>query len=355
MTTELTVAAPQEGQAAAPAQAGHMFTFGDAEGVLDRRELWDYFEMYQNGKWYEPPLPMARLAQTFNMAPTHRSAIGFKVGLLVRQFVPSRWLSRSDFERWALDFLQMANAYMEAVPNLAGGIARCQPSPARHTRVGVEEGSYFYIKNGFGLGREHEFRKGSIYHLLQPDVTQEVYGMPEWLAALQSGLLNENATLFRRRYYLNGAHAGFVFYLSEALADAETAEAVEHRLKSAKGVGNFKNMFVHIPNGKKDGVQILPIADVTAKDEFSNIKNISRDDLLTAHRVPPQLIGIIPQNNGGFGPIGDTVDAYFELEIVPIIERMMEMNDFFGVKVIDFKPWAKLGKTADPQSSPARR
>lgn len=352
--TELALTGPQDGHVQRSGEAS-MFSFGDAESVLDRRELFDYCEMWQNGSWYEPPMPMVRLAQTFNMAPTHRSAIGFKVGLLVRQFVPSRWLSRRDFERWALDFMQMANAYMEGVPNLAGGLAKCQPSPAKHTRVGVEPGTFYFLKNGYGLGREHKFTAGSVYHLLQPDVMQEIYGMPEWLAALQSGLLNENATLFRRRYYLNGAHAGFVFYLSESLADNETAKAVEDRLKSAKGVGNFKNMFVHIPNGKKDGVQILPISDVMAKDEFSNIKNISRDDLLTAHRVPPQLIGIIPQNNGGFGPIGDTVDVYFEMEIAPIIQRMLEMNDFFGVKVIEFRPWEKLGKAAEPSSGTGGR
>ena len=43
----------------------------------------------------------------------------------------------------------------------------------------------------------------------------------------------------------------------------------------------------------------MPIADVTAKDEFSSFKNISRDDMLAAHRTPSQLIGVIPQNNGG--------------------------------------------------------
>jgi hypothetical protein len=34
-----------------------------------------YFEIWHNGRWYEPPLPMGRLSQTFNMSPYHRSAI----------------------------------------------------------------------------------------------------------------------------------------------------------------------------------------------------------------------------------------------------------------------------------------
>ena len=60
---------------------------------------------------------------------------------------------------------------------------------------------------------------------------------------------------------------------------------------------------MYSPNGKKDGIQIIPLSEVAAKDEFLNIKNVSRDDMLAAHRVPPQLMGIIPTNTGGFGDV----------------------------------------------------
>lgn len=65
-----------------PAQ---VFSFGDTESVLDRRELAQFFEIWHNGRWYEPPLPMGKLAQAFNMAPYHRSAVALKVNLLVAQ------------------------------------------------------------------------------------------------------------------------------------------------------------------------------------------------------------------------------------------------------------------------------
>ncbi|WP_313801029.1 phage portal protein [Sphingobium sp.] len=316
---------------------GDMFTFGEPESVLDRRELSQYFEIWHNGRWYEPPLPMGKLAQAFNMAPYHRSAVALKVNLLVAQQIVSRWLSADDFERWALDFIQMGNGYLEWVPNMTGRLARVQHAPAIHTRAGVEQGFYWFV-NG-PLGNIHQFERDRIFHLQQPDVAQEIYGMPEWLSALQSGLLSENATLFRRRYYLNGAHAGFVMYLSEVLADTKTADAIRDKLSQAKGVGNFKNLFVHIPDGKKDGIQIMPIADVTAKDEFSNVKNISRDDLLAAHRTPPQLIGVIPQNNGGFGKVSESRDAYYETEIIPIARRMLRANAWFGAQILAFSDY----------------
>jgi capsid portal protein len=74
-------------------------------------------------------------------------------------------------------------------------------------------------------------------------------------------------------------------------------------MRDSEGPGNFRNLFMYAPNGKKDGIQILPVWDVAAKDEFFNIKSVTRDDQLAAHRVPPQLMGILPNNAGGFGAV----------------------------------------------------
>ncbi|MBB6244156.1 hypothetical protein [Rhodanobacter sp. MP1X3] len=40
----------------------------------------------------------------------------------------------------------------------------------------------------------------------------------------------------------------------------------------SKGPGNFRNLFLYAPGGKKDGTQMIPISEVAAKDEFFNIK-----------------------------------------------------------------------------------
>ena len=55
---------------------------------------------------------------------------------------------------------------------------------------------------------------------------------------------------------------------------------------------------MYSPNGKRTVLQIIPLSEVAAKDEFLNIKNVSRDDMMAAHRVPPQMMGIMPSNVG---------------------------------------------------------
>ena len=100
-----------------------------------------------------------------------------------------------------------------------------------------------------------------------------------------------------------------------------------------------------MPNGKKDGVQIIPISEVAAKDEFFNIKNVTRDDILASHRVPPQLIGVVPQNNGGFGNVTDARNDFHANEILPLQMRMMEVNEWAGREVICFAAYPPAGQS----------
>ena len=72
-----------------------VYSFGDPESVLDRRELFDLFEVAHNGRWFEPAVPMTMLGKTYRMVSHHQSAIILKRNLLVGSFKPSRWLSRS--------------------------------------------------------------------------------------------------------------------------------------------------------------------------------------------------------------------------------------------------------------------
>lgn len=311
------------------------FALDDAVSVMDRRELLGFTECWWNGRWYEPPINPRHLSKMQQASAHHGSAIRVKRNLLVKHFVPHPLLSRDEFARFVLDFLVMGNAYLENVPNIAGRTAALQNSLAINTRR-AKDGVYWFVEK---YQQPHRFEPGRIFHLIEHDTAQELYGKPEYLAAMQSLLLNENATLFRRRYYLNGAHAGFIFYFSETTVADEDVDAIRTALRDARGQGNFRNLFLHAPGGKKDGVQIIPISEVAAKDEFLNIKNVTRDDVLAAHRVPPQLLGVIPQNSGGFGDVRTANDVFFVNEIEPLMLRMSEVNDWLGQDVVAFTEW----------------
>jgi len=81
---------------------------------------------------------------------------------------------------------------------------------------------------------------------------------------------------------------------------------------------------------------LIPIGEVAAKDNFSDIKETSREDILAAHRVPPALIGITPRNNGGFGDPEKALKVFLANEISPLMEQFKTINDWVQTDLIDF-------------------
>ncbi|WP_263264877.1 phage portal protein [Pseudomonas sp. RIT-PI-S] len=330
--------------ATAPGARVEAFTFGEPVPVLDGREVLDCCECWFNGRWYEPPVALEGLARATGASVFLRSGLNFKRNALARTFIPHRLLSRAGFEQFALDWLWSGNAYLEKRLSRLGGLISLQPTLAKYMRRGEGADSFFQVR---GWQDELAFEPGAICHIREADISQEVYGLPEWLPALQSALLNESATLFRRKYYNNGSHAGFILYLTDTANNEVDVEGIRTALKSAKGPGNFRNLFVYAPGGKKDGIQVIPVSEVAAKDEFSSIKNVSRDDVLAALRIPPQLMGIVPQNAGGFGSIKDATEAWLENELAPIQARLQQINEHLGEEVVRFAA-AEPGQRAGP-------
>lgn len=313
------------------------FTFGEPSAVLDRRDILDYVECINNGKWYEPPVNFSGLAKSLRAAVHHSSPIYVKRNILTSTYIPHPLLSRQDFSRFVLDFLVFGNAFLEARKSVTDKIIRLDTSPAKYTRRGVEEDSYWYIQN---FTKPHQFAPRSVFHLLEPDINQELYGMPEYLSALNSAWLNESATLFRRKYYQNGAHAGYIMYVTDAAQSSTDVEALRKAMRDSKGLGNFKNLFFYAPNGKADGIKIVPLSEVATKDDFFNIKKVSAADLLDAHRIPFQLMGGKPENVGSLGDIEKVAKVFVRNELIPMQDRIKEVNLWLGKDVVTFKKYS---------------
>lgn len=319
-------------QAATPA-GFEVFTFGDPVPVLDQRELGSYFHAAFNGRWYEPPISFDGLARLFPSNPHHESAIRAKVNILSSCFQPSRLLSRQAFKRVALDFAVFGNCYLVLRRNRLGQPLDLAPALARWTRK-TRDGGFVVLIDG-----EERPLEGEVLHLMEPDINQEIYGMPGYTSAIQSALLSEAATLFRRKYYVNGSHAGFILYMTDPAQSQDDIDMLRKAMREAKGPGNFKNLFMYSPNGKEKGLQVIPIAEVAAKDEFLSLKNVSRDDVMAVHRVPPPLMGIIPNNTGGFGDVGKAAAVFAVNELTPVQATFLDVNTWLGQEVVAFGPY----------------
>lgn len=84
------------------------------------------------------------------------------------------------------------NAYLEETATDLTSM-QFQHSLAKYTRRHADLQTFGFMPR---WGEVHTFRKGSICHIMEPDVDQEIYGVPQYLASLQASLLNESAALY---------------------------------------------------------------------------------------------------------------------------------------------------------------
>ena len=316
------------------------FTFGEPEPVLNGRDISQYFEACWNGKYYEPHISMTGLAKSFRATPYLSTAIIYKKNQLVASFKPHKFLSAADFERLVLDKLVFGNAYLQDIDNRLNDRMKLKGLMAKYMRRMKDADQYLMLQNGY---QEFVFKAKTVCHIKTADIDQEIYGTPEYVSALQSAWLNESATLFRRKYYNNGSHAGFILYMTDSQIDDDDVEELKTAMKNSRGPGNFKNLFLHAPGGNKEGLKVIPISELAAKDEFLNIKNATRDDVLASQRTPPQLLGIIPSNAGGFGSISEARETFWFSEVIPEQNSIaQQVNDWAGDAIITFKEFGEV-------------
>ena len=302
------------------------FTFGDPEPVL-AGHFTDYMGVWlvDNGQYYTPPVSLTGLAKLLRANAYHGPLVEFKTLMIMRGFRASHMLPRREMHAAATDYNVFANCYLQLFRNWFGEVIAARHLPAINMRRLVKPGQYGIID---AYGQLIEYQPGEVVHIKNYDVTQTIYGIPWYLGAIQSMLLNEDATLFRRRYYKNGAHVGYIFYSAAAALEKGDQEAIKEAVKGSKGLGNFRNMFLHVPNGREKDIQIIPVGDFSTKDELQKIKNLSRDDIIAAHRIPPAMANIIPENQAGFGDITKIDAVYEKNEVAPVREMMLEINEY---------------------------
>ncbi|PVQ00518.1 capsid portal protein, partial [Salmonella enterica subsp. enterica serovar Newport] len=59
-----------------------------------------------------------------------------------------------------------------------------------------------------------------------------------------------------------------------------------------------------------------------------------------AHRVPPQMMGIMPSNVGGFGDVEKAAKVFVRNELLPLQKRLTELNSWLNDEVIKFEAYS---------------
>lgn len=344
MTTEPQTAEPQT--ADATSNSGVVaFTFGDPEPVVNGIEDILGVFYHADGEYYTPPISPAGLSKLSRANGHHRRCINFKVSQASICYQPQTGgMPLADFSRACRDLETFGYCFVQVVRNVLGRVMVLKHLPALNMRRG--KAARFFMLTDWNAP-DIEFQPGEVVMAGHYDTGQSIYGVPPWIGAMHDVFLNAEATLFRRRYFKNGSHMGYILYTTDANMDKDLEVKIRDAVQNSKGPGNFRSMYLNIPNGDKDAVKLIPVGDIGQKDEFEKIKNISKQDILIAHGMQPALAGMAPENTGGFGDIAKIQLFYRQNEVRAVVMPFMELNDQLGQPLFQFDFNAGIDTSGD--------
>lgn len=294
-----------------------IISLGKPEPVLTSGT--NYKDIWYDNEFDHYTLPIDRLAlaQLANLNSQHGGVIYARHNMVAADYLGGG-LTHEQLRGGIFDYLLFGDLAILKVRNGWGDVVDLVPLPSLYLRI-RKTGEYVVLQDGEPLA----YGPDDIIYLRQYDPQQQIYGLPDYISGMHSALLNSEATIFRRRYYHNGAHTGGIIYTNDSNMTDEVEEEISQRLESSKGIGNFSTIFVNIPGGAEKAIQFIPVGDIGANDEFNNVKNISAQDVLNAHRFPAGLAGIIPVNAGGLPDPEKSRATYRKDEVVPLQRMIM--------------------------------
>ncbi len=333
--------------------SGFMFSFGDPTPILDSNLISSLGTFINaNGDYWVPPVDQYGLADLRHVNPYHGPILGFKRNMLLKWFVVNPLLSFEEFKAAALDYVVLDNCYFQKIYNGFGRVVRLKRLPAVSMRPTKKPDTFVQVTNRYDMDNLNGliyFQPGEVIHLKGTDIKQGIFGIPDYLGGIQSALLGENSILFKRRFFLNGAHTGNIFLTHDAGLKDKEIKMLEDAIIANKGVGNFRSIYLNVPKSSaREPVKVIPVGQTGTADEFKDVQNITQSAMLAMHRMPPEMAAVIPANTGGFGDRIKVMQYYHEFEVEPLQQNFLIVNSLIGEEAIQFSQpdWSLNNKTA---------
>lgn len=272
--------------------------------------------------------------------------------------------SFSDVMRQAgMDFHACGAGAIEVVPDTAGRPAELYYMPADRVYFRPRGAStpFMYLNDEGVMEPWPAFRPGerdnSILYLPNQSNGHRLYGLPDWTGCLPDIELDYYATRYNQNFFLNSGIPDLAVIVEGGSFDEDTEKAVLSFLQSnIKGLDNsHKTLYLPIPD-QDVKVRFEKIAgDMKDRDlAFEKLRLQCRDNILSAHRVPPRVAGVVTSGQlGGGGEIFGQIQLFQETTIQPYqVAWERRLNQLFEAMDLGVFRFARLdGNFSEPPSA----
>ena len=341
----------------------------------------------------EPPYNLDYLAKLYEISPAHKAAVDAKVTNIVGlgyQFAESEILkermsnieseddlnearksmsrAKKSLNRWLdslndddtfievlrkaiTDYETIGDGYIEVGRTVSGEIGYVGHIPATTIRRRIHKDGYvqivagvtMFFRNFQDLNTENPIgddqRPNEIIHFSKYTPTNSYYGVPDIIAARNAVAGEEFASRFNLDYFEHKAVPRYIVVVKNAKLSAESEKKLVNFLQTGLKGQHHRTIYVPLPadtEGKQVEFKLEPVEASITDASFTKYKEINRDEIMMAHRVPLTQVGM--NKGAGVGGARDSARMFKEQVCRPIqdiIEKRFQ--PFFKEKTNAFK------------------
>ena len=233
--------------------------------------------------------------------------------------------------KYLTDYFSIGNGWLELVRNNKGEVAEIYHVPGRTVRRRKGFDGWWQVRTFKKVqfdnyDPENIGENNQLLHIYSYDPMDEYYGIPEWLPAMASMALDRAAVEYNTYQFENGMMASFAITIKGGELSRKARAALKKFLQqNFKGIANAGRAIVISNDDPNVEIKIEKLdLEGAAKDmSFSKMREMSRDEIVSAHDVPPRMVGIMSAGQlGGSGEITGQLKTFKESVIGPEQEKL---------------------------------
>lgn len=233
------------------------------------------------------------------------------------------------------DYELFGNSYMEIV-RLSGRLAALYHLPAKDIYVTkYRDACWQLMPDGkevrFAVYGEKDNDNHEVLGIKNYTPRSGYYGLPQYLGALPAITINRVIGDYNLNFFSNSAIPDLALIVEGGELDEKSEEEIKTFLSdNIKGIANaHKTLYIPVtdPNVKIRIEKLNNVRDAS----FRGLRNDNRDEIISAHGVPPRLVGVVVSGQlGGSGEVLGQLQTFLQTDIRPK-QRKLEnfLNKFF--------------------------
>lgn len=259
-------------------------------------------------------------------------------------------------EKLVYDYIGVGAATVQILRNPYGEVVKLSYVDVTCVRLNEDGDKVYYSKNWGRYNRDvrvyDRYTKGlispnSIMYIKNPK-TRDVYGKPIWNSSLRDALTMIEASKSNYNSVLNQFSPNTLISFNQGIPDPETKDEMEKAVLEKYSGANGSKIFMTWCDSADTAPTVQSFSAEDYTDKYNAVMETAKNNILSAFRVSPQLIGIPSPSGFAAEEYEDAYKLLYATQIRPIQDyfekqfKKLNVNFKFNEFKIEFHREAQV-------------